>query len=273
LTQLSKAYAPSRYGQLHYRIAQAAPNASAPPLLCLHQTPSSGKEWLPVIPALSRNRVVIAADNPGYGMSDAPPEPVTIEDFAAVMADLMSYLADRGDIPPGPFDVIGYHTGSVVATELARSLPDRVRKAVLFGLAAYPEEQRMEKLRTLRDKFPVPDRTLRHVEQQWALMQSLIDERMDAETMHMAMAESLALGSRLPWGYVAVYKYDFLGAMPQVQQPVLIMNPEDDLHEVTLRTAGGYPNGSRFDMPGVAHGVLTIEHDAVVARIEEFLAL
>jgi len=26
-------------------------------------------------------------------------------------------------------------------------------------------------------------------------------------------------------------------------------------------------------MPGVAHGVLTIEHDAVVARIEEFLAL
>lgn len=272
MSQITKAYAPSRYGQLHYRIARSDGDLSAPPLLCLHQTPSSGKEWLPIMPALSRNRVVIATDNPGYGMSDAPPEPVTIEDFAGVMADLMTRLAESGEIPSGPFDVIGYHTGSVVATELARSLPDRVRKAVVFGLAAYPEELRAEKLRTLRDKFPVPDRSLRHVERHWSLVQSLIDERMTAEAMHIAMAESLALGSRLPWGYVAVYRYDFLGAMPQVQQPVLIMNPQDDLHEVTLRTAGGFPNGRRVDMPGVAHGVLTIEHDTVVARIEEFLA-
>jgi pimeloyl-ACP methyl ester carboxylesterase len=271
LVQISKGYVPSRYGQLHYRIAHDDASVTAPPLLCLHQTPSSGKEWLPVMPALARNRVVIAVDNPGYGMSDAPPEPVTIEDFAAVAADLMSQLAEQGAVPAGPFDVIGYHTGSVVATELARSLPDRVRRAVMFGLAAYPADLRTEKLRTLWDKFPAPDRSLRHVEQHWALVQSLIDDRMTAEAMHIAMAESLALGTRLPWGYVSVYGYDFLGAMPQVHQPVLIMNPQDDLHEVTLRTADRFPNGRRVDMPGVAHGVLTIEHDKVVAYIEDFL--
>jgi hypothetical protein len=51
-----------------------------------------------------------------------------------------------------------------------------------------------------------------------------------------------------------------------------VMNPEDDLWEVTLATAGHFRNGTRFDLPGVRHGVLKIEHDRVVERIEAFLA-
>jgi hypothetical protein len=85
------------------------------------------------------------------------------------------------------------------------------------------------------------------------------------------MAECLRLGTRMPWGYIAVYRYDFLGAMAEVEQPVLIMNPDDDLGTVTKATSHLFRNGSRFDLPGVKHGVLSIEHDRIVARIEEFL--
>ncbi|MFD2137115.1 hypothetical protein ACFSLT_21780 [Novosphingobium resinovorum] len=57
-------------------------------------------------------------------------------------------------IPAGQFDVMGFHTGSIIATQLARSLPERVRRAVVFGLAAFPAEQREAKLANLLTAFP-----------------------------------------------------------------------------------------------------------------------
>ena len=166
---------------------------------------------------------------------------------------------------------MGMHTGSVTATEMCRSLPGRVRKAVLFGLAAYPAEVRAEKLLQLRTNFPVPGNDLTHIERLWAIIGRLSDPRIGAEERHVRMAESLRLGSRLPWGYIAVYRYDFLGAMPGVTQPVLVVNPEDDLWAVTRQTSERIPRARRLDMPGVAHGVLSIERDRVVGAIDSFL--
>lgn len=266
------AYAPSRYGQIHYRIARPTGPAQAPPLLCLHQTPGNGVDWMPVLPDLALGRVVVAADTPGYGMSAPPPEPAAIEDFAGVMLALMAGLADDGIVPAGPFDVLGFHTGSVIATEMARAAPAAVRRAILFGLAAYPAEAREEKLERLLENFPRPADDLSHVERLWAIIQQLSDPRLSAEDKHVSMAECLRLGARMPWGYISVYRYDFLGAMPQVRQPVLVVNPEDDLWTLTRATAHLFPNGRRFDMPGVRHGVLSLEKARVLAEIETFLA-
>lgn len=272
MSSVNRAYAPSRYGQIHYRIAVPAEPTNAPPLLCLHQTPSHSGDWMPILPALGETRVVIAADTPGYGMSDAPPAPILIEDYAALMAQLMTDLAAQGVVPAGPFDVLGYHTGSIIGTELARAFPDRIRRAVLFGLAAYPADIRAAKLANLRTAFPVPDATLTHVEKLWAIIGELSDPRLGYEERHVSMAECLRLGGRMVWGYDAVYRYDFLGAMPQVMQPVLVMNPEDDLWEPTSAHAHLFPHGERYDMRGIKHGVLKLEHDRVMAKIDAFLA-
>lgn len=266
----TKAYAPSRFGQLHYRIVTPEA-ASQPPLLCLHQTPSNSRQWEPIQPLLAKDRVVVAADTPGYGMSDPPPEPLEIGDYADVMFDFMEHLADSGILAPGSFDVIGYHTGSITATEMARRDPQQVRRCVVFGLAAYPEDVRAERLDRLSERFPRPDRTLGHVEKLWSLIGELADPGIPAEELHIGMADALRLGSRLPWGYIAVYRYDFLGAMTEVSQPVLIVNPEDDLWGVTHQTSHLFPNGRRIDIPGVSHGVLTIRRDFVVEEIERFL--
>lgn len=271
MSAIKRGYADSRYGQLHYRIAQGAAGGDGLPLLCLHQTPSNGKDWLPVMGPLSNGRTVIAVDTPGYGMSDAPPEPARIEDFAQVMAALMDDLAVQGLVKPGLFDVLGFHTGSLIATELARSLPQRVRRVAVFGVAAYPAEVREVKLGSLLSAFPPPVDDLSHVEKLWSIIGELSDPRIPFEERHINMAECLRLGARMPWGYISVFRYDFLGAMAQVEQPVLVFNPEDDLWEVTLETAHHYRNGRRVDLRGVKHGVLRLERDRVVAEIEDFL--
>lgn len=271
MAEIVRAYVPSRFGQLHYRIVSPDGPATRPPLVFFHQTPSTGKDWEPILASMAKGRACIAFDTPGYGMSDAPPEPISIEEMGTIMADAVDTLGSEGRIDPSVFDVIGFHTGSLIATELAKSRPGRVRKAVVFGLAAYPQDVREEKLANLRKNFPEPADDLGHVEKLWNIIQQLSDPRMSAEHKHVNMAECLRLGSRMPWGYISVYRYDFLGAMPQVRQPVLIMNPQDDLWQVTSETSHLFPNGSRFDIPGVRHGVLEIEHDLVVETIDGFL--
>jgi N-acyl-D-aspartate/D-glutamate deacylase len=96
----------------------------------------------------------------------------------------------------------------------------------------------------------LPANDLSHVEKLWAIISKLSDPRMSAEQRHVGMAECLRLGSRMPWGYVAVYRYDFLAAMPQVSQPVLVINPEDDLWVVTRETSHLMPNARRLDLRG-----------------------
>lgn len=271
MPHIQRGYADSRFGQLHYRMAASRAADQQPPLLCLHQTPSNSGDWVPVMEHLAANRTVIAVDTPGYGMSDAPPEPASIEDFAQIMAQFMTDMAERGIVPSGPFDVMGFHTGSLIATQLARTLPERVRKMVVFGLAAYPAELREKKLAQLLEAFPPPGPDLTHVEKLWSIIGELSDPRISWEERHTSMAECLRLGSRMPWGYIAVYRFDFLGAMAQVAQPVLVMNPQDDLWEATLASSHVFPNGRRIDLEGVKHGVLKLETNRVVTEIETFL--
>jgi len=225
MTATTKAYLPSDYGQLHYRVALPSGPQTGPPLLCIHQTPNSSAEWDVIMP----------------------------------------------DLAAGPADVMGYHTGSITATEMARSSAGRVRRLVLFGLAAYDADIRRVKLDTLYDRFPPPGKDLAHVEKLWAILGGLCDPLMSMEQRHINMGEALRLGSRMPWGYEAVYQYDFLQAMTEIDQEVLIMNPEDDLWAVTRSTSDRYRHGRRLDFPNLKHGVLSIAKARIVAEIIAFL--
>ena len=181
---------------------------------------------------------------------------------------LVALLAAAGVVPSGQFDAMGFHTGSLIGTELARSRPERVRRLVVFGLAAYPAEVRAAKLAGLLQNFPPPADNLDHVEKLWGIIQTLSDPRMSAEEKHVNMAECLRLGTRMPWGYVSVYRYDFLGAMAEVTQPVLIMNPDDDLGAVTNAALSEMPSG-RVRIGGL---VVTRQHP-MTAKGTVFLAL
>jgi pimeloyl-ACP methyl ester carboxylesterase len=268
---IRRAYADNIHGQLHYRIAGAQGDAARPALLCLHQTPRSGWEWEPIMPGLAQGRVVLAPDTPGYGASDAPPQPVGIPDFADAMIRFMDDMQAAGTAPPGPFDILGYHTGCVTATHMARTWPDRVRRIVLIGLAAYDAETRAARLANI-GRFPIPEANdLSHVTRLWDLTETMVDPRASPQWRHRALAESLSTGVRLPWGFLAVYGFDFHQAMAEVRQPVLVINLGDDLQTVTQANYARYSDVRKVDIPEAAHGALALEPDRFVDLIGGFL--
>lgn len=267
---VERAYVASRYGQLHYRIARPEGAATRPTLVCFHQSPKSGWDYEPIMAGLARDRVVLAPDMPGYGGSDAPPAPTTIEDYAEIMLAFVDALQAAGTIPPGPVDVLGYHTGSVIGTALGRAHPDRIRRLALLGLAAYNAAERAERL-AATEHFPVPQADGSNIAAMWALVESLNDPRVDVEWRHLSLAECLRSGSRLPWGFMAVYAYDFLGNLAALTQPTLVLCPEDDLWDTTREVASIIPNGRLLEFPGAAHGFFKLDRAHVEAALLAFL--
>lgn len=263
-----RTYLPGRWGQVHLRIAPG-PHAAAP-LLMLHQTPKSGWIWEPLFGALAQHRTLIAPDTPGYGASDAPAEQASIEDFAGEMLALMDRLAADGTIAPGLFDAIGYHTGSVIATALGTLAPDRVRKLVLVSLAAYDADERARKIAALPDTLRLaPDGS--HLTTLWRLVDELTDARASLEWKQASLAENLRAGPDLYRGYRAVYGFDLIAALGALTQPVLVLNPEDDLHAATTRSAALAPRARTIALPGAGHGLFVIERDTIARLVDDFL--
>ena len=108
--------------QVHVGIVGPEPaGAVARPLVLLHQTPRSIDEFAEVAPLLAADRTVVAVDLPGMGASDPPAGAVSIEAMAAGVIGAIEGLGIER------CDLVGHHTGGVVALEVAasRSRPGR----------------------------------------------------------------------------------------------------------------------------------------------------
>ncbi|MEJ6783158.1 alpha/beta hydrolase [Aminobacter sp. Piv2-1] len=108
------------------------------PLLLLHGGLGSIDMFGPVLPALSKNRQVIAVDLYGHGRTALTDRKMSLIDMGDDMAGLLEQLGYE------KVDAMGYSLGSGVAMRLAVQHPDMVRRLVLVsaGFAQdgfYPE--------------------------------------------------------------------------------------------------------------------------------------
>jgi pimeloyl-ACP methyl ester carboxylesterase len=133
-----KGYVNAPLGQLHYREAGAGAGV---PVLLIHQTPVGLAEFVDVQAALARHgRRSIAADNPGFGGSDAVIGAVTV----AALADNLVPLLDQLQV--ARVIVAGHHSGAAIAAAFAARHPARAAGVVLHGAPLYTEAERAERL-------------------------------------------------------------------------------------------------------------------------------
>ncbi len=73
-----------------------------PPVLLIHGVGLNADAWETQIRTLSTRRRVIAADMPGHGQSDPPPDDAGLDDYVAAMAGLI------GALGLSPVSVVGH---------------------------------------------------------------------------------------------------------------------------------------------------------------------
>ncbi len=126
---------------------------SGPAILALHPTPGSCLWYADVAPLLAGERRVLAMTTMGYGRSDRPSPPyTTVAEYAgAAVAFLDAMGVERAA-------VVGSHTGSVLAVEIAAGWPERVAALVLGEPFNWNTDARREVL-TGQHRYipPAPD--------------------------------------------------------------------------------------------------------------------
>jgi pimeloyl-ACP methyl ester carboxylesterase len=124
LPKMTRGYADGPFGQVHY---YDGANKGLP-LVMIHQAPMSSRQFENVFkPLMDRGIRPIAIDCPGFGNSDVTTFVPKVEDWAKVVPPVLDHLGLK------QVDVLGHHTGGLVATEVEQQFPDRVRKLVLAG--------------------------------------------------------------------------------------------------------------------------------------------
>jgi pimeloyl-ACP methyl ester carboxylesterase len=101
---------------------------AGPPLVLLHGASGSWTHWIRNILPLAARFCVLAPDMPGFGDSDAPPEPHTADGLADLVAAGLDIIAP----PPARLDVAGFSFGGIIGGLVAARL-GRVRTLVVLG--------------------------------------------------------------------------------------------------------------------------------------------
>lgn len=244
-----KAYIACRTGQLHLLHAGAAGGASAPPLLLLHQNPSTSEEYRHLIAAMAEDRPVFAFDTPGYGMSDRPDKPLSITGYAQAFADGIAALGLADD---AKIDLFGFHTGTFLAIEVARLIGDRAGRIALAGIPFRLPAERQQRLVEIRATQPPADDGEAIFKRLRWLWDFLVAERVPgvpierAADMFMERAKPL---HRYWWADDGVWTYPIDERLPDIAHPTLVLVPDEMLAEPSRLAAALIPDCRVVELP------------------------
>lgn len=238
-----RGYADGPFGQVHFR-----DTGSGIPLLLCHQAPQSSKQFTRVYETLHENGVrAIGVDMPGFGESDPTPFVPSIEDWATVVPAVLDALGiDR-------FNVLGHHTGALVATELALTQGARVQKLILNGPLPMSEEARRESLDWVRREEieAVPGADGGHLMKAFRFRFDTWGEGADPHTITRYVTEQFQ-GYAPYWiGHHAAFLYDHESALKRLELPTMILtNTGDQIYDLALATSRLRPDFALVELQG-----------------------
>ena len=244
-----------RFGQLHLRRASPAQGFGLhAPVVLLHQSPLSGRMFSELLPELARDRVVYAPDTPGYGESDPPPKVPTIGDYADGLQDFIAELKE-------PVDLVGYHTGALIAAEFTARYPQLVRRLVLISVPIFSAERRGQLVTTTA---LAEDGS--HLLGEWKSTMSVRPPGQSLEQAARIVAEKQRAGLRAGWAMAAIAGYEPEARLRSIARPTTVVRPKDGLWDAGATAASLIPGARLIDAPQWGFGLFDADA-AGVARL------
>ena len=265
----SRAYIDLDWGQIH--LLQAAPSlVTEPTLVCFPPNPFSGNYYRQLMASLAVDRRVVALDYPGLGQSDASATWRTIGDLAELMIDAIE-SARLADGPHPSIDVCGYHTGAMVAAEVAIRRPDLVRQVVLIGVPYFADqaENDAELLSVMQDRS-LPNE-LAALESSWRF--TITDRHPDVllERAYDNFLESAAAWRARAPVYRALHGYAAADRAVLVAQPTLVLNPHGGLMTHTRAYAQLIQDATLVELPELSYGIFDVAAEQIADIMLQYL--
>lgn len=253
-------------------------SSTPPPILLLHGFTGSSEAWgESLLTRLAGDRLVLAVDLPGHGLSGIP-EGDDGPDIETVV-DQLGECLDRHEIQEA--DWTGYSMGGRIALAAAVLTPKRIRRLVLESASPGLETAKECALRRSQDKAlasRIEERGMEWFVDHWMSLPLFESQRRLPDDV-LAAARSRRLRNE-PRGLASALRALGTGAQPSfwpdlplVERPVLVLTGELDAKYVAIaaRMEEALPNAERVTVPGVGHTVHLEASDAWLDAVTTFL--
>ena len=255
------------FGQIHIRTANPEATGNNLPLICLHQSPKSSREFVKLMTAAPNNRTLVGIDSPGHGESDLLQtiDQATIENYAkSAWAAIDALGIDK-------VDLLGHHTGSKVAAEMAYQQGERVNDIVMISALVLSDEE-IAYFESMFQTLEIDEAGTRFSDM-WAKSVEHRGNGVSLEDLADSFAENLRAGDAYEWGHKAAFEYaplfpDRVKALPH---KITVLNPGDMLFEMTPRVAPLLQNGEVINHPEWGFGFMDAYPKDAVAAVEKAL--
>jgi pimeloyl-ACP methyl ester carboxylesterase len=257
-SKIRRALVETPTGMMHYRYC-----GEGKPLLLMHQTSDSSREFLPLMPLLAPSYKVIALDTVGYGDSDPAPQPLTMGGYADSVADFMTAI----DVESAA--IVGNHTGAGIAVELAAREPGRVTAIVANGLTLWDEAERSRVLKVVNQSI-TPRADGSHLLEFWKKAHYTTEPPLEIVQRGF---EDFIRAADFQSAYGAVFGYDMASRLPLVECPLLVVvGKEDPLSNYAADAAALAQRGEPMILDGVKFHLAELHTARYAEIILEFLA-
>jgi pimeloyl-ACP methyl ester carboxylesterase len=251
---------PTRFGQIHLRSNEG----KGVPLVLLHMSPRSGAMWEQLQERLERP--THAPDRLGYGYSDAPPWALSLEQYAQSTVDGLKAAGMQGQI-----DLLGIHTGSIEAIEIANQLGSQVRRVALVGVPLFTNEEQQRQMEKYSEQPLRPATEGGHVLGAWRGGFAFRQPPYDLADVHSRFIEHVVAANpgaafRAASGYAVEKK------LKSLKTPLIVFAPHDEIIEQTARVKPLLRSDATYiDMPEVGMDAFTSGIERMVAMLNRHL--
>ena len=218
---------------------------------------------------LGSDRTMLALDYPGIGPSDTYRGELDMGTPAEIMADSVTSLG-WGLEGAGPVDLCGYHTCTMLATELAITHPEPLRRIILMGIPYYDAAGRQERLDRLGRVKPRPD-SFAAVAQDWIFAVEMRNEKVLLERAFGNYLEFAGAWQGKARIFGAVFQYPAEEGAPLLTHPVLVVSPNGNLKEPSRTYAELIDDATLIELPDLKYGIFGTAPDVLASHARPFL--
>jgi pimeloyl-ACP methyl ester carboxylesterase len=228
---IKRGYADGPFGQIHFQDVSPK-DIKGLPLVLLHQAPMTLRQFDNVFKLLAQFNIrSISIDTPGFGQSDVPDFVPKVEDYAKIIPAVLNHLRLN------KVDLLGHHTGAMIATSASIQFPERINRLIINGPFPMTKKERQRFLKGNKEReenFVYMDDGS-HMKESFMGRYRMYGEKPDPRLITRYTVEKFIGLGPFWYGHHAAFQYDFNKDFPKVSHKTLLLtNTGDQIYENAL---------------------------------------
>ena len=261
-------YIETKLGQVHGRKY----GESNKTIICLHPMPYSGGYYDTFCNDLvsQTDIAAISLDMLGYGQSSKIEEPISIEDYAFNVIEVLKSLKDSG-VLSDEVTLLGFHTGSAIANEIAIHEPELIAK-VIFVTYPFFDATKREQLLESQTKGSIEE-SIDCLKGMWEFS---ITNRSEGISIERAYENFIDQVKNMPvswYGFYSMFNYPSEDRLPLLQHVPLIINDTSSLTEPTKIAMSLVHNSEYVELEDVKGGIFELNTDQIIGHVSRYLGM